>query len=510
MFKRQLPIIISLAVLSIIIIPYLFASQMNGAQSVFGGFLINPVDGHSYLAKMRQGLMGEWRFVLPYTAESGAGAYLFLFYLTLGHIARILHIPLLFMFHGIRLAGAVFLLWVLYKFNNWIFADKQLQNLGFAISALGSGLGWLAVLTGKFTSDFWVAEAYPFLSMYSNPHFTIGLALMILALMPGRDHHPGWDLLLGLATGIIQPFAVVIVIVIKTTVMIIEHIFDHKSLKAIVQSSNLLPVLMYSVGGGSILAYQYWSILSDPVLSLWNGQNVTPSPGFLDLFLSLSPCLIFAVVGVPAAWKDEKGKVLVIWAGLSLILAAVPWNLQRRFLTGIFLPIAGLAIFGLYQLKRLRGVAIRSGFLVLFILALPTNIIVVYSGLQAASNQDLSIYFPGDIQEALSWVRNNSEEKSLILAKEEIGLLIPSITGRRVIYGHPFETANAESEREFLQSFFVDDQEPDYYDHTLVERNVDILFVSGKISSGLKLWIEDNDLIPDFTNNGVQVYQLSD
>ena len=215
MFERRLPFLISVIVIVLIVVPYLYAFQMNNTESVFGGFLINPIDGHSYLAKMQQGFRGEWKFVLPFTAEAGSGAYLFLFYLGLGHLGRILNLPLLVVFHSFRILGSIMLLGTLYLFNTKIFDERRHQNLGFAICVLGSGLGWITVFTGMFTSDFWVAEAYPFLSMYTNPHFSIGLALMILALMPGRKLSVVSELALGLGLGIIQPFAVVIVLIVK-------------------------------------------------------------------------------------------------------------------------------------------------------------------------------------------------------------------------------------------------------------------------------------------------------
>ena len=71
-----------------IVLPFVIAALVGGPQRVFVGFLFNPIDGATYLAKMYEGLMGQWRFTLPYTAEPGQGAYLFLFYLFLGHLAR--------------------------------------------------------------------------------------------------------------------------------------------------------------------------------------------------------------------------------------------------------------------------------------------------------------------------------------------------------------------------------------------------------------------------------------
>jgi len=508
MFERRFPLLISVLVLVLIITPYLFAGQMNTTDSVFGGFLINPIDGHSYLAKMQQGMRGEWRFVLPFTAEAGNGAFLFLFYLGLGHISRILNLPLIFMFHGVRILGAILLLGVLYLFNKRLFKEQRFQNLGFAISALGSGLGWVAIFAGMFTSDFWVAEAFPFLSMYTNPHFSIGLSLMILVLMPDRKPSVISDLCLGVGLGIIQPFAVVIVLIVKAGVIIIDGFGGEKTAKRILKNGGFFPAVAFAFGGGSILVYQYWSILSDPVLTLWNSQNVTVSPQITDLLISLSPTLVIAGVGVKRAWQKEKGKSLVIWAVVSLVLVLVPWNLQRRFLTGIYVPLVGLAVYGLINLKKAISLSFRTYAIVLLLLVIPTNIIVLVSGIQAAARHDPKIYQDREIYSGLAWINENTYPDVLVLTDNETGLYIPSITGRRVIYGHPFETINAEMEKQFLLDFLGEDHNEMYYERKITERGVEVLLLVGEVSESLERWIIAKELIPEYENSRVRIFQV--
>jgi hypothetical protein len=43
----------------------------------------------------------------------------------------------------------------------------------------------------------------------------------------------------------------------------------------------------------------------------------------------------------------------------------------------------------------------------------------------------------------MSWIVENTTDNALILASPSMGLFIPAYTGRRVIYGHPFETVSA-------------------------------------------------------------------
>ena len=73
--------VVTVVFLVILTLPYLLAWAAAGSDWVFVGFLINPLDGNSYFAKMQQGAAGEWLFRLPFTAEPGEGSFLFIFYL---------------------------------------------------------------------------------------------------------------------------------------------------------------------------------------------------------------------------------------------------------------------------------------------------------------------------------------------------------------------------------------------------------------------------------------------
>src|SRR3974377_632874 len=94
-------------------LPYLFGVLAAGPDRVFTGLQVNPLDGLSYLAKMRLGFDGEWLFHLPFTPEQGQSVFLFTYFLALGHLARILGLPLILVFHAARLIGAFALLWMI-------------------------------------------------------------------------------------------------------------------------------------------------------------------------------------------------------------------------------------------------------------------------------------------------------------------------------------------------------------------------------------------------------------
>jgi hypothetical protein len=454
------PIVVSVIVLSLITLPYILANQVDGAEAVFSGFLFNPLDGNSYLAKMYQGWLGSWRFQLPFTAEPGDGAYLFLFYLFLGHLARMLGLSILAVFHTTRILGSIVLLVSLWRFFSTLIKPAHTRNLAFGLAALGSGLGWLLIPLGSFTADFWVAETYPFLSMYANPHFPVGLALVLGLVTPAKTEKISWRRIIqtgsyALFLSVINPFGVVIVLMVLGGNLVVAWISKNKW-------KPLARKLMVSLFFGlPILFYDYWVAYSDPVFQSWNAQNFTPSPPVWDVIVALSPVLILALIGGPSLWKrnavsnNQPVTRLAIWGVLGLILLYMPFSLQRRFMLGLYIPLSGLAALGIEaiakdKLDRFKMLSIGT-----YVVALPTNLVILLAAFSGIQSQDQQIFLSRAEQAAFTWILTNTHQDAVILTSPEMGLFIPAHTGRRVVYGHPFESVDAAATEKMVLDFYT-------------------------------------------------------
>lgn len=480
---RAFFLIVTLAVLLLSFIPFVLASQAGGRDYLFNGILLNPLDGHSYLAKMYQGFRGDWRFTLPYTANPGTGAYLNLLYLFLGHVARSTGLSLPTTFTTARMLGGLILLFTLYRFFSWTIPDSRPRKAAFALAALGSGMGWLLIPAGVYTSDLWVAETYPFLSIYDNPHFPLGLALILFLLtFPTLQRNaPTWKgalaAIVALLLGVISPFGVVIVIVVLGGWLFAMGFAslqrgDWQSFLSLPLFAHLLWII---AGGAPMLAYQLWAIRTDPVLAGWDAQNITLTPPWWDVLISLSPAIFFALAG---GYKTKSGNpafVLVVWVVLGLMLILIPFGLQRRFLMGLYVPLAGLAALGIEALakgKRARG---RWLVVALFLFTIPTHLVVILAGQSGAQARNLALYRTQDESHAFDWIVHETPPDALLLAAPATGLLIPAFTGRQVIYGHPFETVHAAMEEQAVLNFFQTMTEPEARTF-LVARGVDYVF----------------------------------
>ncbi len=154
--------------------------------------------------------------------------------------------------------------------------------------------------------------------MYANSHFPLGLGIMICMLLPGEAGIKR-NIFFGLILSIVQPFAVVIFLVIVFA-RVAQKIFnlERYNLEDFRKIIYMPSLIGSAIGGGLILMYQYSSILNDPVLSNWNAQNLTPPPSAIDFVLAFSPVLILAGFGIKESLKSEIGRTLVVWRFLVL------------------------------------------------------------------------------------------------------------------------------------------------------------------------------------------------
>jgi hypothetical protein len=514
----------------VISVPYLWAYENLDGKHHFGGFLLNPIDGNSYFAKMYQGWQGSWKFTLPYTSEPGSGAYLFLFYLALGNIARLLSESIPVVFHTARIIGSLFLVISLWNFYRQTLSSERSRWLAYGLALFGSGIGWLAASYGLFTADFWVAEGYPFLSAYSNPHFPIGLAILIWLLSPNetfyqksREIYPNFPEILWLCLtvllALILPFGIVVTGVIlggyglwdyvnRIRINTIKPKKTGSTFRIIRNSESWWKLFFILLGGLPMMIYQLWVTQSNPQLAAWNAQNLTSSPAIWDLILSYSPIILLAIPGAYLTWKSQDGKsiLLLVWAILGLLLLYFPWNLQRRFILGYMIPLAGLAAIGLDRLfdKHRRATLVLLFMMVLLIV--PTNLMIIIGGIQAVNIREPKLILSHEEMEALDWIVSNTNQDALILASPQMSLFIPAYTGRRVLYGHPFETVDAKEMEAAVEDFFIGRIN---LEDLPINREVDLIFNGPREREFGELDLESEYQIIYF-NEGIQIFENTD
>ncbi len=476
-------IVVSAFVIALASLPYAAVYLTTPPDLRFVGTLLNPLDGDSYLAKMQFGAQGDWLFHLPYTAQDHPGAFVFAHYLALGHVAEWTRLPIPLVYHLTRVMAGFVLLLVVYTLVAHQMQDLAERRLAFLFVALSSGLGWLAVVLGHLgTSDLLIPESNTFFGLHINPHFPMAMALMIGMLLVGsrqsrvgRPKGERWGSRLAaqsamsLALAIVQPFTVAIVYATLGVFLLLRWQRDGRILwpqvwMAFIAGVMTLPLLVYSL----------WVTQADPVLRGWTAQNVTPSPPVWDYCLGYGLVLALAVPGAVVAIRrrTDLDLLLLAWVGVTAIALYAPFALQRRFSLGLHIPLAILAAMGLARLTK-RGLVTGLAFAA----TLLTTLLVIVLAIGGGMKRDSRLFVSADEAAAMDWLHENTPRNVVVLASPETGPFIPAWAGRRVVYGHPFETVNAERTKARVEAFFASGTSRAERDAMLTDWNAAFVFV---------------------------------
>ncbi len=500
------------------LIPYLLAGRLAGDGRVFAGFLLNPTDGFSYLAKMRQGAAGSWMFHLPYAREPGDGAFLFTHYLFLGHLARWLGLPLLHLFHAARLAGSVAMHLAAFWLFSRVLTEPKARWLAYGWTLVGSGLGWMALPLGRIAADLWVPELIPSLSALVSAHFPLAAAAYVAALvslLPGGSMglRSALAAVCGLLLSVLQPFSVVALLAVAGAWLLWEAIRafrgGHQG-PAFRPGTSLAPLTAFSVAALPQMAYDLWAFRAVPAMRLWSAQNQTPSPPVIDYVFGLGLVGLMALAGAVSGRvrASPEGRLLFAWAVVQGGLLYAPVGVQRRLALGWSFALASLAALALFLWVR-SGRARAIGFALVIALSLPTNLLVVSAALRAVADGDPALVLTEGEVAGYRWLAENARDWPLVLAAPETGTRLPAYAPVRVLYGHPFETPSAAEQRSLVEALFRSDQDPAEGLRALRDLKVELIFYGPREQElGRPAWL--GVLEPVHSGEGVSIYEVPD
>jgi hypothetical protein len=567
----------SILIVGLACLPYLYACLVTPDDMQFTGLLSNPIDGNSYLAKMRQGAQGKWLFHLPYTSEDHDGAFIFTYYLFLGRLSAFLGWPLILTYHLARVINSFILLFVAYCFLSLFNLDWRSRRAAFLLIGFSSGLGWLAVSFNVFAPDLWVPEAITFYSIFANPHFPLAVALMLLVFTfvlvplkftapagpqtsarlrraprpelgtkaqsrrsvepsggfwrglwstPSKRKFPwvpvgnecgqpsvGKEAILAafssLLLGIVQPFCVVTVYSVLGGYFILRLLKEKR-----LPWPEILRGMVAGAATAPIIAYDYSVYTFNPVLRAWSEQNITPSPPLWAYAIAYGFVLVLAVGGAVLAIRrrSKADLFLLAWVIVNGLLLYAPFGLQRRLVTGLHVPLCILAAMALsrYVLPRFlpaRKTLILGAFIVL---TMPSNLFVLMASMAGAAQQDSRLYLYRDEAEAMTWLQENTQPTDIVLASPEMGLFIPAWAGNRVLYGHPFETIEAEKKRSLAEMFYQAQTEESIRRGIIKGHHITHVFYGSRERALSGGQLETVPMLSEaYTNPGVTIYQVS-
>jgi hypothetical protein len=202
------------------------------------------------------------------------------------------------------------------------------------------------------------------------------------------------------------------------------------------------------------------------VFTAWNGQNVTPAPSLPVFLLGFCLPLLVALPAIARAVRrmEEDGDgFMLLWLAAMLVLVFLPTNIQRRFAVGMMLPIAYFAVRAYAMVwsrmltRRLRPL-VASSIVVVSAISSVWVLLVPVLALNAPEPA-FSVRLNADYQYAFDYIDRHSTAHDVVLSAPGVSVWVPGWTGARVVYGHPYETINAEQREAEVLAWYVADAE---------------------------------------------------
>ena len=497
--------IVCLVALVVTNVPYLLGWALETPGRVFGGCIMLADDCYSYLAKIRRAAGGEWLFQMPYTPEPHARTLIYTFYLLLGKMVVLVGLSPVAVYHLARVIFGMGLLLTVYRFLAAFTKRLAVRRLAWLMVAFSGGLGWLLVTLGQTDwlgtppLDFCLPEGFAFLVLYGFPHLAQAQSLLLWGILfllrawevspmsespiapraPRLTFHAPritslkWAALAGLlwlGMGLIVPFYVAIAWAVMGMAWFVLGLRRRQVLFREALMAGVIALISVPVVG-----YNAWVFTTHPVYVTWGMQNKIFSPHPLHYLAAYGAPLALAAFAVKDTWRDEGPAWLALmWVGIVPVLVYMPFNLQRRLLEGVQVPLSLLAAWGAMQLWHARQR--RWAVIALLATMLPTTLINVAGASAWMFMRPALIFRDATEVAALDWLAGQVQPDDVIFTGYETGTYLPVRAMARVFLGHGLETVDADEKVRLVGRFFDIATDDAWRRQLLAEYGVDAVF----------------------------------
>jgi len=351
-----------------------------------------------------------------------------------------------------------------------IFAEQYWARTALLLAVLGAGLGWLQLIghwvSGEYPPvDLWLIDAYFLFSLSLFPHFAFVTAGLCIGLTLWLDYlqNPRWQnvaliALTGLLVQFANPIAFAAVDAAFAGAALISWLRDHD-----VHVMHLKALLVLAAAQIPLLAYNLVILSRDPIWSQFTAQNRTPSPPPDYYLWSFGLFWPLAIAGAITAFRQKKSGAgaATFWVITAFSLAYAPFNIQRRFLHGITIPLAVLAIEGLrglFSAPALHGAGAarwRTPLVLGFVCLASTS--TLYLGVGQTlfmQTRPPKYFYSADLEQGIQWLKERARPGDFALGAKETGSLLAQRAGLRVYLGHPMETLDYDQKQVQVLAFY--------------------------------------------------------
>jgi hypothetical protein len=458
------PSAVVVAIVGLILLPYVVAIHSGSAGSYFFGSLRPSPDESQYLAAVRLGRAGDWLWHDPYAVTSPPPILMYPMYLLAGHLGSLFGLsPRASFILSHPVAELILLgsMWILARLQ--VPREHRIWFMAFAFCT--SSLYWLDALLAAF------GKAPVILTRMGMQHVSglslglivaheaVGIAghvAVLTALLGVLGSHRaatrwGYALygsvgmaLVGLTFPVIVPLTAAVAALYVGCVLLRTR----RERTARDWIGVLAPVAVMLLPGCAFALYYGWMFHQPMWREFQQNGALNPMEGLLTWGALLPLGWWGWRRAAPAA--RPLANVLWLWCVCAAVGTWINSMQGSRLPTGLLLPIGALAGLGIVQ-PSITPAARRR-----WLLAVSLGLICQYMFLLTAliASNAPHLYVTAARERALGWLAQHTSPRNVILAPYAFGNLVPSAARAHVVVGHPDQTWDYASRRPQVQLFY--------------------------------------------------------
>ena len=477
---------VSVAILILTTIPYIFAAEIPHPGKQFMGFILNVSDHTQYLAWYK-GFQTQFLISNNQTSEPNPEIFFNLLWWVLSQFGWLTGLDYRMVYQIFRWVSGAAFLGMVYTTAAYFFEDVFRRRFAFLVIALGSGLGWIWVVWKyifnlqevPFPLDVYVAEGNAFLCILAYPHFmqaaSFILGVMLLLLIGERQsrlRYAVWAGVVAFFLGWTHTYDLFLVWVIPVVYGGLKFLLERKFPTYWFRAMLIVGLISFPGAIYSVLLTRLNPIW-EAVLAQFDNAGVF-TPGLLHMLVLMGVPLLFALAALgfelarlarrqPGGFlRSDTGLFVVVWFVVGWLLTYLPTDFQIHMLNSWQVPIVILmTIFVVddlapwfHKIPRLENKSRAVAALMVF-MVLPTNLYLFAWRFLDLSRLDYPYYLYTDEVAAMEWLEENSPADSVVFSAYDSGSYIPGISGRTAFLSHWAQTVDFYGKRALAEEFYA-------------------------------------------------------
>lgn len=485
-------------------VPYLYGHLSTPADMVYTGLAGRDVPGsYMYFMWEVQSREGHNLFENMLTPERLKRSYFNPEWWFLGRFLRYSGLSLITGFHVERSLTIFLAVVILYYFVSCFFETVFERRCVLLLILFTTGLGWLFWIFWQWTGSsqhikLWDIEGINFFGYLINkPHFIRSIVFVCLTyalLLKGEEEgKTRYFFLAGLGviiSGFIRPYDLPAAYVLFAIFPLVISLKEGKISK--IRIKNYLVLILTSL---PIVLYYGYLFCFTPLKDVWKGISIEPlTPLELVIWLGIPLILAFlSFDGVKNLKSKENPEIfLYLWGGvMAIIIYAYPlitWGMESAGLCYIIAPIlAGRTVFKQFipalskcrPCKRMGAWSLTiSMIMAIFLVALPSNLILVNNMVNGLSGHSRPYYLPNNVVIAFDWLKQNAGHEDIVLSGADNGFYLPTFSGTKSFVGHGDFTMDFGAKKQLVSRFFNHKEDHDFRKKLLKDYEIAYMFFS--------------------------------